>query len=651
MLEKRILEAETQVENAVAIWTHSLSQVYSLVLPVLVNLILTLSSWVYVYEMKSENLTVPVFLLDRAANMTTGNDIYDGMLNGLICVGSVGSLSFVMLTFALYDFRRLIQCWLSLSSLVLMFCVSSTFFNRLTVRLFAVTNPFVVGFFTLIYGTVGCLAFFTNRLPLVFHQVYVVSNCSLVSLFYLQLLPNHTTWFLLACIVLWDIFAVLTPIGPLRQVMDKAQDYSEDVLRFLMFTTAEEEATQLIEEVEVEEKIKYDVVESDDCSTADEISETWDLDGWSTPVEQIEETIELEVKKTTKTAHDALNDSSARLGMGDFVFYSLLVGKAATSGSVVATLAAAIGVINGLIFTLTAWTDGDETLPALPVSIFFGMLLHFGSLYLIEPMLQLVVLVSFWQIQLLLNTPALAIFVKIVAKDPLRVILFFLGAFFWLLSVLISGLFALPFSANILPIVFISALIQEAARVGYFSLLHRAQKDLEKVAANEVEVFSLRLSFASRHVLAVVCGLGIGVISALFILINVLADYSSEGIVGLPASISKDSEYLSVDQASFPIFFSVSNCLLVLDHVAWTIILWDACHNYVYRLQSRWWMGAIVPIIAHLFNNLLSTFATEQKSIALIGQVMVFVLSSLHCYLILRKPTRFVRFRNAWAST
>ncbi|KAI6225533.1 hypothetical protein M3Y95_00707300 [Aphelenchoides besseyi] len=375
MLEKRILEAETQVENAVAIWTHSLSQVYSLVLPVLVNLILTLSSWVYVYEMKSENLTVP--------------------LNGLICVGSVGSLSFVMLTFALYDFRRLIQCWLSLSSLVLMFCVSSTFFNRLTVRLFAVTNPFVVGFFTLIYGTVGCLAFFTNRLPLVFHQVYVVSNCSLVSLFYLQLLPNHTTWFLLACIVLWDIFAVLTPIGPLRQVMDKAQDYSEDVLRFLMFTTAEEEATQLVEEVEVEveEKIKYDVVESDDCSTADEISETWDLDGWSTPVEQIEETIELKVKKTTKTAHDALNDSSARLGMGDFVFYSLLVGKAATSGSVVATLAAAIGVINGLIFTLTAWTDGDETLPALPVSIFFGMLLHFGSLYLIEPMLQLVVMV------------------------------------------------------------------------------------------------------------------------------------------------------------------------------------------------------------------------------------------------------------------
>lgn len=69
----------------------------------------------------------------------------------------------------------------------------------------------------------------------------MVSNCSLVSLFYLKVLPDSTAWALLAIIVLWDMFAVLTPCGPLKQVTGFAQDYGEDILRFLMFSTGQAE--------------------------------------------------------------------------------------------------------------------------------------------------------------------------------------------------------------------------------------------------------------------------------------------------------------------------------------------------------------------------------------------------------------------------
>lgn len=81
----------------------------------------------------------------------------------------------------------------------------------------------------------------TDRLPPRFHQFYVISNCSLVSMFYLKVLPDATAWSLLSIIVLWDIFAVLTPFGPLKQVTGFAQDYGEDILRFLMFSTGQAE--------------------------------------------------------------------------------------------------------------------------------------------------------------------------------------------------------------------------------------------------------------------------------------------------------------------------------------------------------------------------------------------------------------------------
>ncbi|PIO57259.1 hypothetical protein TELCIR_21337, partial [Teladorsagia circumcincta] len=61
---------------------------------------------------------------------------------------------------------------------------------------------------------------------------------------------------------------------------------------------------------------------------------------------------------TSVTAADALNDAnSLRLGMGDFVFYSVLVGQAATTGNVGATIAAALGVVYGLLITLTYFSN------------------------------------------------------------------------------------------------------------------------------------------------------------------------------------------------------------------------------------------------------------------------------------------------------
>ena len=57
-----------------------------------------------------------------------------------------------------------------------------------------------------------------------------------------------------------------------------------------------------------------------------------------------------------------------KLGLGDFVFYSLLVGRACLS-SITAFAACAIAVLAGLCATLALLPVLERVLPALPISV------------------------------------------------------------------------------------------------------------------------------------------------------------------------------------------------------------------------------------------------------------------------------------------
>ena len=76
--------------------------------------------------------------------------------------------------------------------------------------------------------------------------------------------------------------------------------------------------------------------------------------------------------------------NSIRLGLGDFIFYSVLVAKAAQYSF--ATFAACILVIlAGLGGTLVLLSVYHHALPALPISIFLGVFFYIVTRVFIEP--------------------------------------------------------------------------------------------------------------------------------------------------------------------------------------------------------------------------------------------------------------------------
>jgi presenilin 1 len=86
---------------------------------------------------------------------------------------------------------------------------------------------------------------------------------------------------------------------------------------------------------------------------------------------------------------DAPQRNSIRLGLGDFIFYSVLVAKAAQYSF--ATFAACMLVIlAGLGGTLVLLSVYHHALPALPISILFGILFYVVTRLTIEPWIEAV---------------------------------------------------------------------------------------------------------------------------------------------------------------------------------------------------------------------------------------------------------------------
>lgn len=73
-----------------------------------------------------------------------------------------------------------------------------------------------------------------------------------------------------------------------------------------------------------------------------------------------------------------------KLGLGDFIFYSMLVGKAANY-DMMTVYASFIGIIAGLGITLLCLAIYDRALPALPFSIALGVLFYFTTVIVLEP--------------------------------------------------------------------------------------------------------------------------------------------------------------------------------------------------------------------------------------------------------------------------
>nr|CAI5844208.1 unnamed protein product [Callosobruchus analis] len=127
--------------------------------------------------------------------------------------------------------------------------------------------------------------------------------------------------------------------------------------------------------------------------------------------------------------------------------------------------------------------------------------------------------------------PPFAMFVFTIASDPVRIIILIAAAFFWLLSLLLSSLLwfaVVPLRKELAFGLVFSVFCQEAFRYIIYKILRKAENGFKKISDDSATLIE------NKHILAYVSsGLGFGIMSGAFSLVNVVADAVGPGTMGL----------------------------------------------------------------------------------------------------------------------
>ncbi|EAN76566.1 presenilin-like aspartic peptidase, putative [Trypanosoma equiperdum] len=334
----------------------------ALLVPVLITLMLVTWSVLNLSSLIGERQNSLV-IVEPYGNESSSLQVFEAsVINALAVVALIVVFTFIMLALYKFGFEIVLYVWLGVSVGSILFITMWVFLDLVLTR-FQIPYDFITMFLVLWNtGVVGLVSIFYYSHPTV-AQVYLIA-ISVIVAWSATSLPAWTTWCLLVAVAIYDVVAVLCPYGPLRMLVEAADErnrpipalvYDSDA-RIIVATSFPGEDAQMVEIAARARKQEG---------------------GRQRPR-----------KRPPSPLDSLLGDTPFKLGLGDFIFYSLLCGIAA-SYSFIPWLMSVIAVLFGLVGTLlflVLFKEKLTALPALPISIALGVITYFSSRYLVVPL-------------------------------------------------------------------------------------------------------------------------------------------------------------------------------------------------------------------------------------------------------------------------
>lgn len=177
--------------------------------------------------------------------------------------------------------------------------------------------------------------FVIERAPIVIYHLYQLSFAIMAALITIILFPFTTVTFMLIGLIVWDMFSVLSPCGPLKLI---SKNWEKMIIK------KQEDLNEVIENNNFQE-IKGQTSES----------------------------------LATKSIDIILNvclysNDGTTLGLGDFVYFSILVAECGLVFPPMVAITSVLCLVVGLMITLCLVTVFKRSMPALPISLMLAFI-------------------------------------------------------------------------------------------------------------------------------------------------------------------------------------------------------------------------------------------------------------------------------------
>ena len=343
---------------------------------------------------------------------------------GVIIVGII-LMTFLMVCLYKYNCMKLLIGWLIMSAACILFIVTWLWVDLVCVHFQIPYEFFSIIIVLLNFAVVGVISLFWYGPPRLM-QGHLIFLSAMMAWFWTRL-PEWTTWVLLVALAIYDLISVLYPKGPLHMLLAESEKGDKKLVGFVydannqqdeladsdvdpqdragggvlaLPNSAEEQARKKALEEEAKRRNEYkkrlfrlyQKHKPEHCRGVDLMMEKCPKGAEENMLRRLarkygpepapDEVLPPVVIEDDDVREDPFRDAEYaqpyQLGLGDFVFYAVLVGRAAEYSDV-SWLSCAVCVLVGMVGTLSSlvFYRGDiPAVPALPISIFAGVIFY-----------------------------------------------------------------------------------------------------------------------------------------------------------------------------------------------------------------------------------------------------------------------------------
>lgn len=319
----------------------------------------------------------------------TATKLFGSILNALIFLAIIIAVTVLFVILYKYRCLKVIYGWLITSTGMLLAVFGGYLFLLILQAENLALDMITFSILLWNFAVVGIMSIFWYA-PQKVTQGYLIVISGLMAVWFTRL-PEWTTWAILAVVAIYDLFAVLCPRGPLKVLVETAQERKEPIPALLynasvvmMMTNDESTAMEGHSSQSLLSRKNNDNENNVNTNNVGNDTNNGDNNNNNNSNTGIIITGDPPASPELTEPTAPPEKKGVKLGLGDFVFYSVLMGRAALF-DMITVFTCFIAIITGLFMTLLLLAIFRKALPALPISIALGIVFYFLTSIILWP--------------------------------------------------------------------------------------------------------------------------------------------------------------------------------------------------------------------------------------------------------------------------